>query len=354
MAKITSRFRHYIAKLVVTRPAMVDRYVWLRMTPRAAELLNAKFDVKAPRQYRIAKDDYQWKRWDFFNAAKYFFNFKAETVVAIYTTWLKKPGFDPKFKPSVLMNLWLTIPEILSGGPPPKKEDFDDEEEYKRKKEAFDKKFKPFEDKINEVVNVIGESTPDLTADLLQNMSVTAAVKFLKTTGAPPVLMVLRKILPFDVTVKLFNALRQADEGRYKFWLQKFPVEDVAKVKMKLLEIDRMAIEEFRLKNEIMKYKHGELNHQKEEYQIETEPIKQEAERVRFENDKMKFEAMLDKRRKRQEGEDSIEEQQRERQANLEKSVAELAKTLTDVIKQYRQEEEEPAKPIQSAGDKGG
>ena len=341
MAKITSRFRHYIAKLVVTRPAMVDRYVWLRMTPRAAELLNAKFDVKAPRNLRMAKDDYEWKRWDFFAAAKYFFNFKPETIAAVYTCWFNSPGFDPKFKPAVLLNLWLTVPTFVFAP---------DGLSEERKKEEI----KEMEAKIDQLIGVIGESNPDLTADLLQNMSVSGAVQFLEKTNAPPLLMVLRKILPFDVSVKLLNALRQKNPDRYGFWLQKLPVEDVAKIKMKLLEVDRMAIEEFRLKNEIMKYKHGELNHKKEEYQIETEPIKQEAERVRFENDKMKFEAMLDKRRKRQEGEDSIEEQQRERQANLEKSVAELAKTLTDVIKQYRQEEEEPAKPIQSAGDKGG
>lgn len=341
MAKITSRFRHYIAKLVVTRPAMVDRYVWLRMTDRAAELLNAKFDIKAPRRLRIAKDDYEWKRWDFFAAAKYFFNFKAETVAAIYSRWFNTPGFDPKFKPSVLLNLWLTVP-IFVFAPDGLSED--------QKKE----KIKEMEAKIDEVIGVIGESNPDLTADLLQNMSVDAAVQFLEKTNAPPLLMVLRKILPFEVTVKLFNALRQKNHDRFTYWIQRFPIEDVAKAKMRLLEIDRMAIEEYRLKNEIMKYELGDLSRRKEEYQIETEPFKQDAEQWQYKNDKIKFEEMVEKREKRRaEKEDSIEEQQRERQANLEKSVADLAKTLTDVINQYRQEEEKPARPIQSAEGKG-
>ncbi len=342
MAKFTSRFRHYIAKLVVTRPTMVDRYVWLRMTDRAADLLNAKFDIKAPRKLRMAKDDYEWKRWDFFEAAKYFFNFKPETVAAIFSSWYSRPGFDPKFKPSVLMNLWLTVPlfVLAPGGLT--------EEEKK-------KKIGEMEQKANDVVHLIGESNPDLTADLLQNMSVEGAVKFLEKTNAPPLLMVLRKILPFEVTVKLFNALRGKNPDRFMFWLQRFPVEDVARAKMRLLEIDRMAIEEYRLKNEIMKFKNGELTHQEKEYQIETEPIKQKAERERFENERLKFSAMVEKRRRREEAkEDTIEEQQRERQANLEKSVADLAKTLTDIIRQYRQEEEEPAKPAQSAEGKGG
>ncbi len=336
MAKFSTWFRHFIANLVVTRPAMVDRYVWLRMTDRAAELLNAKFDIKAPRKFRIAKDDYEWKRWDFFNAAKYFFNFKAETVAAIYACWFKKPGFDPKFKPAVLLNLWLTVPTFV----------FVPAGLSDERKET---KIKEMQAKIDEVIGVIGESNPDLTADMLQNMSVAGAVQFLEKTNAPPLLMVMRKIMPFDVTIKLLNALRQKNPDRFMFWLQRFPIDDVAKIKVKHLEIDRMAIEEYRLKNEIMKFKNGELAH-------ETEPYKQEAERVRFENEKMKFEAMVDRRKRGKEGEGSIEEQQRERQANLEKSVADLARTLADIIRQYRQEdaEEKPAKAAQSAEGKGG
>ena len=342
MAKITSRFRHYIAKLVVTRPAMVDRYVWLRMTPRAAELLNAKFDVKAPRNLRMAKDDYEWKRWDFFAAAKYFFNFKPETIAAVYTCWFNSPGFDPKFKPSVLLNLWLTVPLFVLAPP-----GLTDEQKEERHKEM--------EQKINDVVHTIGESNPDLTADLLRNMSVEAAVKFLEKTNAPPILMVLRKILPFEVTVKLLNVLRQTNPERFKFWIQRFPIEDVAKAKMKLLEIDRMAIEEFKLENEKVRLQQGKAYSDMISLQKDNEPVKQDAERVRYINDRMKYESMIKKREKREEEkQDSIEAQQEERKANLEKSVAELAKTLTDVIKQYRQEEEEPAKPIQSAGDKGG
>lgn len=342
MAKFTSRIRHFIAKLVVTRPAMVDRYVWLRMTDRAADLLNAKFDIKAPRRLRMAKDDYEWKRWDFFGAAKYFFNFKPETVAAIFSSWYRRPGFDPKFKPSVLLNLWLTVPLFVLAP-----EGLTEEE----KKE----KIGEMAQKVDEVVQLIGESNPDLTADLLQNMSVEGAVKFLEKTNAPPLLMVLRKILPFEVTVKLFNALRAKNTDRFMYWLQRFPVEDVAKAKMRLLEIDRMAIEEYRLKNEIMKLKHGELAHQKEELGIANEPIKQEAERERFRNEALKYAAMVEKRERRKEAkEETIEEQQRERQANLETSVADLAKTLTDVIRQYRQEEEKPAKPAQSAEGKGG
>jgi hypothetical protein len=316
--KLNDRFRNFLANLIV-RPATIDRYVWLRMPEKAATFLNQKFDIKAPRKLRLAANNYEWKRWDFLGAAKYFLILKPETAAAVFTCWFRSPGFDPKFKPSVLVNMWLTIPPMvmatqLSG-------------------ESKEDAIKRTEGRIGDTIDLVAQANPDLVADLLQNMSVMASVSFLEKVGWPPVLMALRRILPFEVTIKLLNALRGKNPDRFTFWLTKFPIEDTAKIKRQLLEIDRVAVDEFKLKNEIMRYKHGELSHQMDEIRLTHMSERQEAEKLQAENDAIRLGAMLERRKARQEaGGPQMEEQQRRNRQSLEESVARLAGSLAEVI----------------------
>lgn len=325
------RIKHLFANYVVTRPTIIDRYVWLRRTERAAALLNAKFDKMMPRNFRMAANDYDKKKWDFFEAAKFFLDLKPETIVAIFSQWFVQPGFDPKFKPSVIMNLWLTlplpalIPQGLEG-------------------EEKDNKIKELTKKIEDVAFIMGESNPDLVADFLQNMSVAGAISFLEKTGAPPIMMVFRKIIPFETTIKLLNALRGKNPDRFVFWFQKFPIEDAAKIRMKLLEIDRMTIEEFKLKNEKMKFQNGELSHKKQSFELDVEQYKKDAEILRYKNETAKFQKQLKNREEADKsGMPQMEEEQRQRQASLEESVANLATTLNMLIKQYADEGKTPS-----------
>ncbi len=344
----SNRYNHFIAKMVVVHPSLIDRYVWLRMTARAAELVNAKFDVKAPRNFRMAADKYEWKRWDFFSAAKYFLKFKPETVAAIWSQWFRSPGFDPKFKPSVLLNLWLTVPLFVLAGDVPGEAA---EAKEKRQKEA--------QAIIDTVVNLIGESNQDLTADLLRNMSVAGAVSFLEKTNAPPVLIVMRKVLPFEVTIKLLNALRNKNADRlFGFWLPRFPVEDAAKIKMKLLEIDRISIEEFRLKNEKLKYEHGELTHKIDGLQMKSEPARHEALLYEYKNKELVMQELLKKREAAQKAEKpQHEEEERQRQKGMDESISRLADSLASLLDEYRREKPDSATSTggkQPAGGEGG
>ena len=154
--------------------------------------------------------------------------------------------------------------------------------------------------------------------------------------------MIMRTKVPFDTAVKLFYALRAKNPDRYDFILMKNPADFVGKVKMKMIEIDQQVIHEYRLKNEVMKYNHGELNHRRDKVIIEqTEPIKQEAEQWKFKNEKLKFEDQVKRREQsRDKKEDGIEEAQRKRQQNIEESLSNLLQSIDRLVQRWNKERE--------------
>ncbi len=183
----------FLAKGLTYSPRILDFLVWARKPEYAANLYLRRFDRFAPLNERTASTRYEFRKWSFFDAAKFLVDCKAMTIAGIihqlYTnenltgTPLMPPN---KAKVNILTTMMLTIPFIVN----------------------------PNKEKLVEVLGTLAGSTPGLMQTYLENLPVPAALFILQNVGAPPLFMAFGFLEPRQILYYLEKLLEKEIQSK--------------------------------------------------------------------------------------------------------------------------------------------
>jgi hypothetical protein len=199
---IKSWFFHLYASLVSIRPATINLLVRWGKPELALELLEGKFDQLAPREERIASNEWYKKKWAFPKAAQFLVNCKTTAAAAVIHAYANHP--QKNFKATVLVDLLLTLPPIAN----------DPEKSAKGE----------------EIVSIVAKVNPGLIVKFLQEGPSKAAFALISRVKDPVIFKSMRQV-PVETGAYLLRKLRAEDSEYYEVFEGKLHAEYAEKIK---------------------------------------------------------------------------------------------------------------------------
>jgi len=221
------RFEHW-SKRMEKKPHRMDRYLRLRIPEQAAAEVDEIFNRRAPLDQRIAMNDRNFRKWDFFSACKFLVKCKPLTTVKILHVWTNNKDFNagpPKggppvsVKAGILVNMMLTIPHMAFG----------------LEKDELD-------ELIKVIITLIAQTNKPLFINVIKTATPKGAVKLLESVTDPAALI---PTLRFDIEpaylAYILHELKQNNEDRFNFVFEKFPTEKYKELKGLMADLQKKA-----------------------------------------------------------------------------------------------------------------